>query len=133
MITEKGQVKIMDFGLAKVRGGAQVTKVGTMLGTAAYMSPEQALGEVADSRTDIWSFGVVLYEMLAGELPFPGDYEQAVTYSILNEEPTDLTELRADVPRQLTKIVDRRKLSLPSATSQLSSVSLNLPPAVLEV
>jgi serine/threonine protein kinase len=74
MLTEGGQVKIMDFGLAKVRGGSQVTKEGTTVGTAAYMSPEQARGDEVDHRTDIWSFGVVLYEMITGKLPFKGDY-----------------------------------------------------------
>jgi len=107
MITSKGQVKIMDFGLAKVRGGAQVTKVGTTIGTAAYMSPEQARSEQVDQRTDIWSFGVVLYEMLTGQLPFSGDYEAAVAYSILNEEPTQISVLKPDIPTAMIKIVDR--------------------------
>ncbi len=87
MITNSGKVKIMDFGLAKVGQGTQVTKIGTTIGTIAYMSPEQAKGEEVDHRTDIWSFGVVIYEMLTGKLPFKGDYDQAVIYSILNEDP----------------------------------------------
>jgi serine/threonine-protein kinase len=87
MITDDGKVKIMDFGLAKVGQGMQLTKEQSTLGTVAYMSPEQARGDEVDKRTDIWSFGVVLYEMLTGQPPFKGDYEQAVIYSILNEEP----------------------------------------------
>jgi serine/threonine protein kinase/Tfp pilus assembly protein PilF len=92
MLTEDGQVKIMDFGLAKKTGATMVTKEGTTLGTAAYMSPEQARGETVDFRTDIWSLGVVLYEMLTGQMPFKGEYEQAVIYSILNVEPEHITD-----------------------------------------
>ncbi len=91
MITNDGRVKIMDFGLAKVGKGSQVTQVGTTIGTIAYMSPEQAKGEEINHQTDIWSSGVVLYEMLTGELPFKGDYDQAIIYSILNENPHDLS------------------------------------------
>jgi serine/threonine protein kinase/dienelactone hydrolase len=105
MITDKGQVKIMDFGLAKLQGGAQLTKINTTLGTAAYMSPEQARGEEADKRADIWSFGVVFYEMLTGQLPFGGEYEQAVIYSILNEEAERISNFRDDVPETVSKIV----------------------------
>ena len=107
MLSGTDQVKIMDFGLARVHGGAQLTKAGSTLGTAAYMSPEQARGEHIDHRSDIWSFGVVLYEMLTGQMAFRGDYEQAVIYSILNEEPEPLSQLRADVPVALQQIVER--------------------------
>jgi len=87
MISNDGKVKIMDFGLAKIKGGSELTK-GLTVGTAAYMSPEQTQGDDVDSRTDIWSFGVVLFEMLTGKMPFNGDYDQAIIYSILNEEPS---------------------------------------------
>ena len=87
MIKKDGNVKIMDFGLAKIGKGSQVTKLGTTIGTIAYMSPEQTRGESLDQRTDIWSFGVVLYEMLTGGQPFKGAYDQAIIYSILNEQP----------------------------------------------
>ncbi|HKI77002.1 MAG TPA: protein kinase [Ignavibacteriaceae bacterium] len=103
MLTDEGKVKIMDFGLAKMKGGIQLTKVESTVGTVAYMSPEQARGEKVDHRTDIWSFGIVLYEMLTGNLPFPGEYDQAIVYSILNEKP----ELENNIPDGLKLIIDK--------------------------
>ena len=107
LVTEDGVVKIVDFGLAKLRGQTKLTKEGTTLGTAAYMSPEQARGEEVDHRTDIWSLGVVLYEMITGQLPFKGDYEQAVIYSIMNEDPEPMTGLRTGVPRALAQVAEK--------------------------
>jgi serine/threonine protein kinase/Tfp pilus assembly protein PilF len=106
MITKDGMAKILDFGLAKLAGQSGLTKAGTTLGTAAYMSPEQAHGQDVDHRADIWAFGVVLYEMLTGQLPFKGEYEQAMIYSILNETPQSVTSLRANVPTELERIVN---------------------------
>jgi serine/threonine protein kinase/tetratricopeptide (TPR) repeat protein len=107
MLKEDDQVKVMDFGLAKVRGGKQITKVETTLGTAAYMSPEQTSGDAVDHRSDIWSLGVLVYEMLTGQLPFKGDYDQAITYSILNEEQQPLTGLRTGIPMEMERIVNK--------------------------
>ena len=87
MITKEGVAKIVDFGLAKLSGATKVTRTGSTLGTTMYMSPEQARGEDTDRRTDIWSLGIVLYEMLAGNVPFRGEHEAAILYSVLNEEP----------------------------------------------
>jgi len=101
MLTQKGQVKIMDFGLAAMAEQTRLTKSGAMLGTPAYMSPEQAQGGAVDHRTDIWALGVVLYEMLAGRHPFAGEYEQAIVYSIINESPEPITSLRAGLPMEL--------------------------------
>jgi serine/threonine protein kinase/Tfp pilus assembly protein PilF len=105
IITDEGVVKILDFGLAKLRGVTKLTKEGTTLGTVAYMSPEQASGEKVDHRTDIWSIGVVLYEMITGQLPFKGEYEQAVMYSILNEKPESVTTIKKNIPNELDNII----------------------------
>ncbi len=107
MLTNEGLVKIMDFGLAKLKGVPKVTKTGTTVGTVAYMSPEQAQGKDVDHRSDIFSFGVVLYEMMTGQLPFKGDYEQAVIYAILNETPEPVRSLRTEVPTELELIVNK--------------------------
>jgi serine/threonine protein kinase/Flp pilus assembly protein TadD len=107
MITEESKAKIMDFGLAKIISEPELTKIGSTVGTAAYMSPEQTKGEEVHHRTDIWSFGVVMYEMLTGELPFKGDYEQATIYSILNEDPRSIGELRHDTSSLLTQIIQK--------------------------
>lgn len=118
MLTDRDEVKIMDFGLAKRSGHTRLTKEGTTLGTAAYMSPEQARGNEVDRRSDIFSFGVLLYEMLTGQLPFKGDYEQAVTYSILNEDPEPVTGMRTGISLELERIVDKALRKAPSERYQ---------------
>ncbi|MDX1741082.1 MAG: serine/threonine-protein kinase, partial [Rhodothermales bacterium] len=107
ILTEDNRAVILDFGLAKLAGAADLTKTGSTLGTVPYMSPEQARGEHLDHRTDIWSVGVILYEMLAGRRPFIGEYDQAVVYAILNEEPPPLTSLNPEVPESLGRVVER--------------------------
>jgi tRNA A-37 threonylcarbamoyl transferase component Bud32/predicted transcriptional regulator len=107
MVTTEGVAKIMDFGLAKSlqRTRINLTKTGAALGTLCYMSPEQASGAPADHRSDIFSFGVLLYELFSGKLPFFGEVEITVLYSILNEEPAPLRQANPELPEPLERIV----------------------------
>ncbi len=107
MLTADGLVKIMDFGLAKLRGVTKITKTGSTLGTMQYMSPEQVQGIEVDQRSDVFSFGVVLYEMIAGQLPFKGEHEAAIIYSILNETPEPLARYKSGVSTELQNIINK--------------------------
>jgi eukaryotic-like serine/threonine-protein kinase len=107
MVNSKNQVKVMDFGLAKLKGSLKLTRTSSTVGTLAYMAPEQIEGGEVDARSDIFSFGVVLYQMLTGHLPFRGEHEAAMMYSILNEEPESLQKHMADAPAELLHVLNR--------------------------
>jgi len=141
MVTERDQAKIMDFGLARMTGGTLLTKEGMTMGTIAYMSPEQARGEEVDHRTDIWSFGVVLYEMFTGQLPFKGDHDQAVVYSILNKKSKPITDLKANIPMSIEQVVakaleknpDERYQQVEELLDDLKSISAGIVPEEIKV
>ena len=105
MMTRTGSVKVMDFGIAKFLDTATLTKEGEILGTVAYMSPQQAVGDEIDFRSDIFSVGTVLYELLTGKLPFTGEQPIAIVYSLLNEEPLRIRELREGIAPELEQII----------------------------
>ncbi len=107
MITKKDEVKILDFGLAKSLRYEEITQTDTILGTISYMSPEQIEGKPVDHRSDIFSFGALLYTMITGENPFGADYDVGVLYSIMNEEPRPIQDVRSDTPEQLQAVVSR--------------------------
>ena len=108
MVTTDSRVKIMDFGLAQfLNTGADLTRTGKIVGTAHYMSPEQIEGKHVDERGDIFSFGVVLYEMSTRVLPFSGDYDLAVLYSIVNADPKAPIEIEPSIPPELNHLVLR--------------------------
>jgi serine/threonine-protein kinase len=136
MIDDRGQAKIMDFGLAQMTGTTLLTQEGAAMGTIAYMSPEQARGAEVDHRTDIWSLGIVFYEMLTGQLPFQGDHEQAVVYSIRKDEPRPITELKQDIPVSIEQVVnkalekdpDKRYQQVEELQDDLKSISAGIVP-----
>jgi WD40 repeat protein len=107
LIDSHGRARIVDFGLASVLGTDQLTKTGSTLGTIGYMSPEQVRGEKVDQRTDLFSFGVVLYEMITGHSPFKADSEAATLHAITNTKPDLLARFRREVPSEIQTIIDK--------------------------
>jgi serine/threonine-protein kinase len=129
-VTARGDARILDFGIAKVAGVTGLTRTGISPGTPAYMSPEQAAGRPVDARTDLWSLGVMLYEMLAGRRPFRGDHDQAVIHAILERDPELLSGLRPEVPADLCRTVAKALAKAPAERYQVAGeLAADLEPA----
>ncbi|HEY6192735.1 MAG TPA: protein kinase [Bacteroidota bacterium] len=107
MLTRDGTLKIMDFGIAKLKSSSGLTKTGTSLGTLSYMSPEQAQGMAADQRSDLWSLGVVLYEILTADLPFKAEHEAGLLYLIVNENPPVPSLMDRKIPHQIDTLINK--------------------------
>jgi serine/threonine protein kinase len=127
MIRKDGRVQVMDFGLAKLRGASRLTQEGSTVGTAGYMSPEQVQGLETDHRSDIFSLGVLLYEMLTGQPPFKGVHETAIAYEIVNVDTPPMSSLKSEIPPELDAIVlDCLEKDPNERTQAASQVALEL-------
>ena len=118
MVSEAGTVKVMDFGIARVLGSEQFTLGGLMMGTPAYMAPEQVMGQVIDARADLYAVGVVFYRLLTGRLPFIADTAIAMAQKQISEQPTPLAEARPDLPGWCSQVVDRALAKEPTQRFQ---------------
>ncbi len=108
LIDESGKVKIVDFGLAKIKNvSKELTKKSSTLGTIKYMSPEQIRNQKVDQRTDIWSFGVILYEMITGRYPFKGEHDASLFYSIINQTPEPIARYKSNISESFQRIIDK--------------------------
>jgi len=136
MINTDNVIKVMDFGLARIKDEARITKASTTAGTIAYMAPEQIKGEDIDHRVDIWALGVVLFEMLTGKFPFKGEYEAAISYSIVNTEPEPMkgvpAELELTVYKALSKNPDERYQNAGDILKDLKKLSKELESKISE-
>ena len=131
MVGDQGHVTIMDFGLAQLTNASRLTKADQTMGTVAFMSPEQTEGSGTDHRSDVWSLGVVIYEMVVGRQPFKGDYAKAIMYSILNEAPEPITAQRTGVPMALERTVNKCLAKAPEERYQ-SAAELSVDLAALD-
>jgi serine/threonine protein kinase len=125
MISSDNTVKILDFGLAKLAGQMGITKTDSTAGTVAYLSPELAAGKKVDHRTDIWSVGVLIYQMITAELPFKGEIDQVVIYSILNEDPKPIMDLGKDIPQELDQVIQKLLIKNPEDRYQYVNAALS--------
>ncbi|MCP4727102.1 MAG: protein kinase, partial [bacterium] len=132
-IDKSGRAKLLDFGLAQMQDVSRLTRETSTVGTAKYMSPEQYKSEDIDHRTDIWSFGVVLFEMLTGQIPFKGEYDASIMYSVVNTEPETASSIRTDTPKDFDVIISKCLEKDPADRFQSMlelSVELTLPSPV---